>query len=63
MLTLTISCTLPKVKSRDPNTLSICDKVDEATQCVLNCRDALMWCEVQYFYCDQDTDEFALFEV
>jgi len=51
-----------KVKSHNPNTLSICDTVNEAITRVLQCRDALAWCEVQYFYCDRETTEFALFE-
>ena len=51
-----------RLKSRDPNTLSICDKVEDACAKVLQCRDSLAWCEVHFFYCEKGTTEFALFE-
>jgi len=51
-----------RIKSRDPNTLSIVDTVGDACKKVLQCRSALAWCEVHFFYCEKGTNEFALFE-
>lgn len=55
-------CRVIETDSRDSNALSIIDKMGDAFERILSCRDALMWCEVQLFYFEHESAEYSLFE-